>query len=569
MARKSRKNLNKQQAEGIEILEEKIKQNKVQLRTGAYARLSLENGGNETDDSLRTQIALVHNYINQNPDLVLTDTYVDNGYTGTNFDRPEFERMMQDACSGKIQCIVVKDLSRFGRDYLETGHYLETIFPRMNIRFIAVTDDFDNSRKEDVESLAVPIKNMVNSLYAKDISKKVTASFEARWQKEDAPLIVHPPYGYHLSEDKTKFVPDEEAASIIRVVFHWLLDGLSMKEIANRLKLIGLPSPAEWHGNYGRRVGKFVGDWNYQAVRRIAINQEYTGDMIHHKTETSLIKGYTSKKVDKEDWIIYKDHHEPIILREDFESAQSIIQENVRIHHEGCAKNAEEREMLPNYFQGKVFCGCCRKKMNFLRRHHSPGETEKHSIYFCRDKGEACPNTLRPYQTKWLMIVVMDQIRSFIRVSCDRKKLLKDMMASDNSASAFANAKKKAASLAARIAETEERKEKLYIDYTEEILDKEEYQFMKEHYISEKQELEAKLQITMEKLHRLEKKAEAFMNLANHLEKYLDCREFNQELVNELVDRIYIGKDNTLELRFKCADVYRELAECMEEMANE
>ncbi|MCD8013514.1 MAG: recombinase family protein [Lachnospiraceae bacterium] len=566
MARKSRK---KQQTAGIEILEEKLAQSQSQLRTGAYARLSLENGGNETDDSLKTQIALVHDYIKQNPELVLTDTYVDNGYTGTNFDRPEFERMMQDACSGRIQCIVVKDLSRFGRDYLETGHYLETIFPRMNIRFIAVTDDFDNSRKKDMESLAVPIKNMVNSLYARDISRKVTASFEARWQKEDAPLIVLPPYGYRLSEDKTKFVPDEDAARTIRVIYHWLLDGISMKEIAKRLELIGTPSPAEWHENNGRRVVKSVGGWSYQAVRRIALSQVYTGDLIHHRTETSLVKGYTGKKVDKEDWIIYKDHHEPIVLREDFERSQGIIQENVRVHHESRQKSAEERELLPNYFQGKVYCGCCRKKMKFIRRQHSPGETEKHSIYFCRNKEASCPNTFRPYQTKWLMIVVMDQIRSFIQASCDRKKLLKDMMASDNSASAFSSAKKKAASLAARIAESEERKEKLYIDYTEGILDKEEYQFMKEHYITEKQELEAKLQDVMEQLHRLEKNAEAFLKLADHLEEYLDCRDFNQELVNELVDRIYIGKDNTLEIRFRCADVYQKLAECMEGMTNE
>ena len=155
MARKSRKNMMPQAA-----VQEAVQQNEKELlRTAAYARLSVENGGHETEDSLHTQILQIHNYIRENPELTLTDTYADNGFTGTRFDRPEFERMMQDVRTGKIQCIVVKDLSRFGRDYIETGSYLETIFPMLHVRFIAINDDFDNIRQSDVDSLAVPIKN--------------------------------------------------------------------------------------------------------------------------------------------------------------------------------------------------------------------------------------------------------------------------------------------------------------------------------------------------------------------------------------------------------------------------
>lgn len=151
MARKSRKNMMPQAA-----VQEAVQQNEKELlRTAAYVRLSVENGGHETEDSLHTQILQIHNYIRENPELTLTDTYADNGFTGTRFDRPEFERMMQDVRTGKIQCIVVKDLSRFGRDYIETGSYLETIFPMLHVRFIAINDDFDNIRQSDVDSLAV------------------------------------------------------------------------------------------------------------------------------------------------------------------------------------------------------------------------------------------------------------------------------------------------------------------------------------------------------------------------------------------------------------------------------
>lgn len=205
MARKSRKNLMPQAA-----AQEAVQQNEKELlRTAAYARLSVENGGHETEDSLHTQILQIHNYIRENPELTLTDTYADNGFTGTRFDRPEFERMMQDVRTGKIQCIVVKDLSRFGRDYIETGSYLETIFPMLHVRFIAINDDFDNIRQSDVDSLAVPIKNMVNSLYAKDISKKISLSYQMRREK-GIPTSWCTPYGYQLNQQGNKFEATED-----------------------------------------------------------------------------------------------------------------------------------------------------------------------------------------------------------------------------------------------------------------------------------------------------------------------------------------------------------------------
>ena len=189
MARKSRKNQVLPESVQVQATEKTARQ---LLATAAYVRLSVENSGNSTDDTLQTQIKLVHNFIANHPDLKLADTYIDNGFTGTNFDRPEFERLMQDVKLGKIQCVVVKDLSRFGRDYLETGHYLETIFPRLNVRFIAVTDDFDSFRPGDVESLATPIKNLVNSLYAKDISNKLRA-VNANKRKRGQPRGSFPP----------------------------------------------------------------------------------------------------------------------------------------------------------------------------------------------------------------------------------------------------------------------------------------------------------------------------------------------------------------------------------------
>ena len=203
MARKSRRAQNDTAVSTAVIANIQTKKKENLLRTAAYGRLSVEN---ETDESLQTQMSMLYQFIDEHEDLQFEDSYSDNGYSGTNFDRPEFVRLMDDVRSGIIECIVVKDLSRFGRDYLETGYYIETLFPHLNVRFIAVTDDFDSIREEDRSSLAVPIKNMVNAMYAKDISKKICASREVMKNKADSMPMGTAPFGYDHSEDKKKYV---------------------------------------------------------------------------------------------------------------------------------------------------------------------------------------------------------------------------------------------------------------------------------------------------------------------------------------------------------------------------
>lgn len=297
MARKSRKNMMPQAA-----VQEAVQQNEKELlRTAAYARLSVENGGHETEDSLHTQILQIHNYIRENPELTLTDTYADNGFTGTRFDRPEFERMMQDIRTGKIQCIVVKDLSRFGRDYIETGSYLETIFPMLHVRFIAINDDFDNIRQSDVDSLAVPIKNMVNSLYAKDISKKISLSYQMRREK-GIPTSWCTPYGYQLNQQGNKLEATEDA-KWVKLIYQWYLAGVSTNEIARRLEFLEVARPNE---RLNRKLHE--GDdptynkWHPSTVLRILNSSAYIGELVSGKTQTASYKGIGLHPVEKKEW---------------------------------------------------------------------------------------------------------------------------------------------------------------------------------------------------------------------------------------------------------------------------
>ena len=284
MARKSRKNRNVESNIQTVVKKENL------LDTAAYIRLSVENGGNETDETLVVQQMLVERFIEEHPDLRLEEVYIDNGFTGTNFERPGFMRLMEDVRSGKVQCIVVKDLSRFGRDYLETGYYLETILPKLNVRFIAITDDYDSSRKEDRENISVPIKNMVNAMYAKDMSKKILAAKEA--QKRNGNITLSKvAFGYVRSEDKTRQVVDATVAPIVRMIFQWTLLGVSKREIADRLNLLGVATPGQKEKRKIARVPLEETKWNGGTVRKILENPTYTGDIVTGKLKQSLYKG--------------------------------------------------------------------------------------------------------------------------------------------------------------------------------------------------------------------------------------------------------------------------------------
>lgn len=563
MARKSRKNIMPQSA----AQEIRIPKEANLLRTAAYARLSSENSGHETEDTLHTQILQIHNYIKEHPKLTLADTYVDNGFTGTRFDRPEFERMMQDVRTGKIQCIVVKDLSRFGRDYIETGNYLETIFPMLHIRFIAINDDFDNIRQSDVDSLAIPIKNMVNSLYAKDISKKIGLSYQMRREK-GIPTSWSVPYGYRMNEQKSQYEVAEEA-KYVKLIYQWYLMGLSTNEIARRLEFLEVPRPNE-HLNRRLREGqdKTFNKWHSSSVLRILSNQVYIGDLVTGKTRAESYKGIGLHPVAKEDWHIVKDAHEAIILKSDFETVQERRNRNKEKRTNAMARSEQVRTECRNHFTGMVFCGCCRHSMIFERRVHKTGEENYFGVFQCKRKKGTTPCSYHTVTEKMLMMVVMKQIHHLVSTMCEEEKMIKEMLGSGSLDSAR-SIRVKENSIAFRIQETEERRLRLYEDYKDELLDEEEYSQLKEHYIAEKQRLEHELQKQRQRSLELEKRMKICDEQMERMRGILKQREFDEELVHELIKKIYVGIDNSIEIEFKCSDPYQEVLALVEEVQNE
>ena len=321
MARKSRKNLPQPEQAAASVLLPELEEAKIPA--AIYGRLSVED--EEKEESIETQIALVQDYINRSSELSYVDTYFDNGFTGTNFKRPAFTRLMNDVRQKKIKCIVVKDLSRFGRNYLEAGYYIETVFPFLGIRLIAVTDNFDSTRTEDMESLALPIRNMVNAMYAKDISKKIWTSLQ---RKKEAGYAVgnDAPYGYIRNPVTKRNEIDPEAAFYVQLIFQWELMGVPIFEIARRMTLLQVPTPREWHRKMveGKEV-LTCKKWGVTTIRHILENQTYAGDTINNKSTQKLFAGQDKRGLPKEQWYVAKNTHPAIIARDDFEKVQKIL----------------------------------------------------------------------------------------------------------------------------------------------------------------------------------------------------------------------------------------------------
>jgi len=299
--------------------------------TAIYARLSIADSGKDNKESIGIQIDLLRYYVNSRPYLHLDSVYCDNGFSGTNFERPEWNRLIEDVKAGKINCILVKDLSRLGRDYIETGHYLDHIFPLLGVRFIAINDNYDSEDPNCYkESFRISLKNLVNNFYAKDISKKVSTSSYLK-QKKGEYQGAHPPYGYLFSEEGThKLVIDKGVAPVVKLIFQWCIVGYSDSEIANMLNNRGVSTPRTHYYELGLihsdryAVNK---KWQNSTIKRITENKVYLGCMVRGKSKESLYDNIKRHDTHESEWIIVLNTQEAIIHEEVFQTVQSIRNE--------------------------------------------------------------------------------------------------------------------------------------------------------------------------------------------------------------------------------------------------
>ena len=368
------------------------------MKIGIYLRLSISdgdlNGDKKESNSIDNQRILLREYIDSKEDLIgEVVEYVDDGYTGMNFNRPGFKRMIEDARKGKIKVILAKDLSRLGRNYIDLGDYLDQIFPRIGVRVIAVNSGYDsNDHKGDVSGIDAAITNFINTMYVKDLSVKIKSSYRSRWSRSVF-TQGSAPFGYiHDKAHKERWLIDKTAAKVVQDIFEWAAEGKRIMEIVDILNDMHLETPSAYMNrvykyNYAVKVTDKERLWDYRMVRKILRAEEYTGDSFAHKMESLMFDNKRAKRIPKENWVRIKDHHPPLVSRDLYEKAQ---RNSMKI------KWTDKREPAIFSLKSKLRCGNCHLMFRYIKNDKAfccPHKEHAGSHSQCSDQIYSYPHT--------------------------------------------------------------------------------------------------------------------------------------------------------------------------------
>lgn len=532
-------------------------------RVAMYLRLSQDDEKYDKDfkaesNSISNQRLQIQDYIDKNEEMELTKEYVDDGYSGINFERPAFKEMMEDVITGSINCIVVKDLSRFGRDYIDSGRYLQRVFPSLDIRFIALNDNYDSFTASETEkNLVIPFKNFINDNYCRDTSAKVRSVCKVK-RKQGQFISNYAPYGYEKDEeDKHKIVIDKEVEYVVRKIFSMKLEGYSSYSIAKHLNDNGIPSPMEHKKAKGIRYKtgfctKAVAKWDTPAVNRILTNEVYIGTLQQGKREKINYKLDKVISKDKSDWIEIEDNHEAIIDPHDFEIVQKLLKCDIK------AKTVGEKADL---FSGLLFCKDCNAQMT--KKVDKRGKTPT-VYYICSsyNKGQDCSR--HSIKQEELQRTVLEMIRHYIQYLGEYETVSEKIKEMEVSYELFQKIDKRQEYTKKSKAKFELLKSSLYQDLKEGIIAEEEFYDMREFYTNRIVESELVLEKQSKEIARLYKKSLGNQNFLADIKKYQNIDTLERGLLVRLVDKIYVLEDKKIEIQFN----YDETIEILDKLSS-
>ncbi|WP_237037660.1 recombinase family protein [Mediannikoviicoccus vaginalis] len=501
-----------------------------------YLRLSKEDGEKTESNSISNQREIINSYARRNQ-IPIVKEYVDDGYSGANFDRPNFKEMIKAAYDRKFNTIIVKDLSRFGRDYIEAGKYIQRIFPENGIRFISVNDNYD-SKSADINDthLILPIKNFINDSYCRDISNKVKSSQKIKREKGDF-ISAFAPYGYKKSEEnKNKLVIDKEISDIIKNIFDMKLLGYSSKAIADELNHLGVLTPRKYKESQGFKCNGFQntkgGTWSAKTVNRIIENEVYIGNTLQGKSVTLSYKNKKQIVKEKEEWIRVENTHESIISKEVFTIANTILKRDLN--------NSRGKNKI-DIFTGMLFCKECGSSL--IRRTVKYKEREE-IFYICSKYNKEKSCTRHSIKEETLIKAVSKIMKSYIEFNenlyskvqrIDINKNLKD-----NQIPILKREK----------AMTEELLSSLYLDLKEDVISKEEYQLFRKNYTEKLTKLDESIKYRLKKQEDTKEKIDKNKSWIIDINKYKNLSEIDRLSVVMLIDKIFISEDKTIDVRF-------------------
>lgn len=522
-----------------------------------YLRLSRDDedidGSKTESNSISSQRDMIRGFIRKQDDMEIYDIYVDDGYSGANFDRPEFKRMMKDIEAGNVDCVIVKDLSRLGRDYIEAGRLIQKTFPAFSVRFIALTDHFDSLTADYNEtSLVVPVKNFVNDSYSRDISGKVRSHQKIKRENGDF-IGAFAVYGYKKCEDnRNQLVPDDYAADIVRKIFAWKIEGYSNLAIANRLDALGILSPMEYKKMQGEKfqTGFVTGvkaKWSAVAVKRILSNENYIGTLVQGKEEKVNYKVKKSVKKPEEEWTKVQDAQEAIVSKEDFEIVQDLLMIDTR------AGGGEEKAHI---YAGLLFCGDCMEPMIRRVNRYKGKETVS---FICSTKNKSGECSRHTISEETLNHLVLTGLRTQVSLFLDKSRVLssieqmevnfEEVVAFDKEIERLHSEQDKYLGLRAG----------LYEDLKKQIITEEDFKNFREIYEKRYQELQQAITNQEETIKRLFKSGvTAGINL-ERMKTVMQVTELDRMTLVSLVKRILVYEDKRVYLELRSKELFSKV----------
>ncbi|BDF72708.1 recombinase [Oscillospiraceae bacterium] len=495
--------------------------------TALYGRLSKEdrtrgmnlNKGNS--DSIESQMLMLHQYAAAHG-LQVYDEYTDDGYTGTNFQRPDFMRMMEDIRAGKVKTVIVKDLSRLGRDYIESGRYQEVIFPELGTRLIAIGDGYD-SDNEDGNDIA-PFKNLFNDFYPRDISKKTRNALNARARNGE--YLGPGLYGYCKDpNDRHKLVPDPDTAPVVRRIFSMVCGGYGFCKVARELSNEGIPTPGAVKG-HGPRTGYHrPTDWHFPTVRAIVMNPMYLGHTIHGVQKKLNYKSSKMIQMPEENWIVVEGTHEPLISRETWDLAHKVISTRSKPTGKG----------TPHIFSGLLKCGTCGATM--AKDSGNGFSCQRYKVY----GKEQCTN--HRITMEQLNTVVLASIRDVSEeVRADRDGFIERLTGKglEGQRAACETARRERHKLEKRLSEIGPLVKKAFEKNAADLLPDDVYTALIEDYAAEKEDVIARLADLDAKIVEMEQETEGPEKFVALVEQYTDIQALDRDILHALIEKIVI-----------------------------
>lgn len=561
MARKSR----------VEQNAVKIPINTKGFLAGLYQRLSVEDGDDIEQNSIGNQKKIGLHYLTEHPDIRFVDTYADHGYTGMNFKRPDFARMLKDLESGRINCVIVKDISRLGRHFVLTSEYVERIFPRMGVRLISINDAYDSmDEHSDVSALTMPLKLVMNDYYVKDISKKIRSGISAKMGNGTfLPSSGSVPYGYLRNPETVTYDIDQEAAVVVRRIFEMRSEGMKFNAIAKVLNKEGIPCPGKLRFLRGMTKSEIYqeAEWLRGTVRKITNDTVYIGNRVHGKIKRDKV-GMKKRRRSAEEWNVIENAHTPIVSKELFDRVQEVNQkelEQLKSFKKRVGPSTDYRGIL----QGKVFCAECGSRMTAGKGCARPNAKTPSRIYYdCngyKNSGHIkCGSHYIRQET--IMDAVINLLNQQVKIGVDMARLIEDVKRMPRVLSYQENVGQRHASISAKRKNMELKMDRLLVDLTERLIDKTEYDYIKGKYQEQyEQLLEEETRAGADKA-SLDTALQTAQKWIECLNEYQKIPSVDRRVMDLLVDSIYVSREKQIKINLTYADPYQLLMDYLDKV---